>query len=171
VALDAPLRFVRTVPERQSRRGVTFVGSRQDVQACLARHHAQVQRLSILDIPGRAPAHPKDWDKKTLAPEIVFAAAKSRTDLPDLAVGLALAGHLARSEKVSLVVMPRYLEADPKLEHLLRTQHELVQGGVVLGQSGILSENTRALLREVLTSPDQHACSASWCRISRWSKR
>jgi hypothetical protein len=98
-----------------------------------------------------------------LAPVAVFAASKGPHDPPDVAVGLALAAHLARAAhtpttgpQVSLVVVPpRYLEADPQLETQLRDQRGLVQGGVVLGSTHILSEDTRTLLRQILTSTDK----------------
>jgi hypothetical protein len=93
-----------------------------------------------------------------LAPVVVFAAAIEPGHLPDVAIGLALAAHIARAnrEKVSLVVVPHYLESDPQLEKKLQSQHELVTGGVVLGQTPTVPEDTRALLRQLLTSRDQH---------------
>jgi hypothetical protein len=81
-------------------------------------------------LPCPLPAARRD----TLAPVVVFAVARrfpvTRTAAypPDVAVGLALASHLAihmatASPKVSLVVVPRgYLEADPQLEQQLRDQ-------------------------------------------------
>jgi len=59
-----------------------------------------------------------------LAPLVVFAAAKTPSDAPDVAVGLTLAAHLARERDVSLVVVPRYLQADRELEEALpRRRH------------------------------------------------
>jgi hypothetical protein len=88
---------------------------------------------------------------------VVFAAAIEPGDPPDVAVGLALAANMARAnrEKVSLVVVPHYLESDLELESKLQSQHELVKGGVVLGQTPTVPEDTRALLRQLLTSRDQ----------------
>jgi hypothetical protein len=93
----------------------------------------------------------------TLAPVVVFAVARRPVYPPDVAVGLALAAHLATaSQEVSLVVVPRnYLEADPQLEHQLRDQRGLVQGGVVLGSTRILTDDTQTLLRQIVTSTDQ----------------
>jgi hypothetical protein len=93
----------------------------------------------------------------TLAPVVVFAVARRPVYPPDVAVGLALAAHLATaSPEVSLVVVPRnYLEADPQLENELRNQRALVQGGVVLGSTRILTDDTQTLLRQILTSTDQ----------------
>ena len=95
--------------------------------------------------------------RNTLAPVVVFAAARAPGDPPDVAVGLALAAHLAmKYPRVSLVVVPRYyLESDPQLEEQLRDQRGPVQGGVVLGSTRILSDDTQALLRQVLTSTDR----------------
>jgi hypothetical protein len=105
--------------------------------------------------------------RDTLAPLVIFAVARSfpvtsaSAYPPDVAVGLALASHLAAqtptaSPKVSLVVVPRgYLEAEPQLEQQLRDQGGLVQGGVVLGSTRILPDGTQALLRQILTSTDR----------------
>ena len=125
--------------------------------------------------------------RDTLAPNVVFAVARAPGDAPDVAVGLALAAHMAAAPKatalrvvsgvvtrdfatitvlrrvaaprpvVSLVVVPRFLETDAGLEDQLRNQHELVQGGVVLGSAGILTEDTHVLLRQILTSTDQQS--------------
>jgi hypothetical protein len=79
--------------------------------------------------------------------------------LPDAAVGLALAAHMARDHRepgsVSLVVVPEYLEADPALENSLRAQHGEVLGGIVLGGVGRISDDTQTLLRQILRPPDQ----------------
>ena len=61
----------------------------------------------------------------------------------------------ANHEKVSLVVIPHYLESDQELEPTLQGQHELVTGGVALGQTPTVPEDTRALLRQLLTSSDR----------------
>lgn len=94
---------------------------------------------------------------QTLASVVVFAAAIEPGHLPDVAIGLALAAHMARAngEKVSLVVVPHYLESDHGLENKLQSQHELVTGGVVLGQTPTVPEDTRTLLRQLLTSRDR----------------
>jgi hypothetical protein len=95
-------------------------------------------------------------DGGRLAPVVVFAAAKAPRDPPDVAVGLALAAHMAMTHRqVSLVVVPRYLEADLKLEDQLRKQRQVVEGGVVLGSARVLPSDTRALLRQLLTSTDR----------------
>lgn len=92
-----------------------------------------------------------------LAPFVVFAAPIAPGAPPDVAVGLALAAHLATAdgERVSLVVIQPYLEADPALEDQLRNQREVVTGGLVLGQTPTVPEDTRALLRRLLTSTDR----------------
>jgi hypothetical protein len=112
-------------------------------------------RLSTLELSGRQLDLPV-MAQETLAPVVVFAVAKAPRELPDVAVGLALAAHMARENgQVSLIAVPRYLPADPELEAALRERRELVTGGVVLGQTEILPEDTRALLRQVLTSTDR----------------
>ena len=95
-------------------------------------------------------------------PVVVFAAAIQPGHPPDVAVGLALAAHMARAnrEKVSLVVVPHYLESDLELEKELQSQHELVTGGVVLGQTPTVPEDTRTLLRQLLTSRDRQGVLA-----------
>jgi hypothetical protein len=90
-----------------------------------------------------------------LASMVVFAVAKTPRDRPDVAIGLALAAHIATKErKVSLVIVPRYLQANAPLEQQLRNQHERVVDGIVLGETGVLSEDTHALLRQILTTTD-----------------
>jgi hypothetical protein len=93
---------------------------------------------------------------------VVFAAAIEPGDPPDVAIGLALAAHMARANegKVSLVVVPHYLESDPALEHKLQSQHEQVTGGVVLGETPTVPEDTRVLLRQLLTSTDRQGVAA-----------
>jgi hypothetical protein len=94
-----------------------------------------------------------------LASFVVFAAAKSPGESPDIAIGRVLAAHLAREERggVSLVIVPRYPETDPGAVDLLRRQKQLVEGGVIVGEPGILSEDSGTLLRQVLVSPPHSA--------------
>jgi hypothetical protein len=122
------------------------------------------KQWQALEIPSYPPLLlPTLGQPKNLAPVVVFAARKAPTDPPDVAVGLVLAAHTAHvrcinqteDRTVSLVVVPRYLEAGPRLEGLLRDQHEAVKSGLVLGENKVFSEDMRALLRQVLTSPDQ----------------
>lgn len=108
------------------------------------------QPVAVATGSGSAPA------RDGLAPVVVFAAEWSPGFAPDIAVGLALAAHMARADgDASLVVVSRYVEANPKLDALLREQRRLVKGGVILGDQKILSENTRALLRQLLTATDR----------------
>ena len=119
---------------------------------------AGVDGLSTLAVPNQPLQLPPVFaPRDTLAPVVVFAAAIEPADPPDVAVGMALAAHMARAnrEKVSLVIVPHYLESDPKLENKLEKQHEPVTGGVVLGQTPTVPEDTRVLLRQLLTSRDQ----------------
>jgi hypothetical protein len=118
---------------------------------------AGVDGLSTLAVPNQPLQLPPVFaPRDTLAPVVVFAAAIEPADPPDVAVGMALAAHMARADgEVSLVVVPHYLESDPKLENKLEKQHEPVTGGVVLGQTPTVPEDTRVLLRQLLTSRDQ----------------
>jgi hypothetical protein len=126
-------------------------------KACRSAHQLEIKGLSALagsDLPPHFPR--KVPTPTTLASGVVFAASKTPTDSPDVAVGLVLAAHLAHTgEKVSLVVVPRYLQADPQLESRLRNQSKLVKDGVLLGQAGILSADTQALLRQILRQQDR----------------
>jgi len=95
-------------------------------------------------------------DGEMLAPTVVFAAARAPEDPPDVAVGLALAAHMAAVDRpVSLLAVPRYLEANPQLEDQLRNQRQVVERGVVLGWPRVLPEDTRTLLRQLLTATDR----------------
>ena len=97
-----------------------------------------------------------------MAPVVVFAAAVEPGNPSDVAIGLALAAHMveANGGKVSLVVIPHYLESDQELEKTLERQHELVTGGVVLGETPTVPEDTRVLLRQLLTSTDRQGVAA-----------
>jgi hypothetical protein len=149
---------------------VTKIRNQDDVADCLANWHQRpVPRLTTLPHPlfrdrWRLPclpvrAYPCVPGQDKLAPVVVFAAAKAPGSAPDVAVGLALAAHMTHMTKAkrdfSLVVVPRYLDAYPQLEAQLRNQPDVVQGGVMLGSGKILSEDTHALLRRLLTAPDQ----------------
>jgi hypothetical protein len=118
---------------------------------------ADVDGLSTLRVPNQPLPPPSVPRRDTLAPVVVFAAALEPANPPDVAVGMALAAHMTRAyRKVSLVVVPHYLESDPELEKKLQSQHELVTGGVVLGQTPTVPEDTRTLLRQLLTARDRH---------------
>ena len=77
--------------------------------------------------------------------------------MPDVAVGLALAAHLAsaRHAQVSLVLVQPTLRQIPTLEAQLQSQHGLVTGGVVLGETPDSAQDAVALLRRLLRAPDQ----------------
>jgi hypothetical protein len=144
-----------TLPE------VITIQNPSEVTSCLASGDpADVAGLSIFEVPNppiRLPQVPARH-QQTLAKVVVFAAAIEPGDPPDVAVGLALAAHMARAnrEEVSLVVVPHYLESDGELENKLERHHELVTGGVVLGETPTVPEDTRVLLRQLLTSRDRH---------------
>jgi hypothetical protein len=134
-----------------------------NVYECLARklqlnHPVKVSGLSLLKVPGQQQEFPEVGlpAQQALAPFVVFAASWARNDSPDVDVGLALAAHLAPEELhgVSLVVIQRYLEADPDLVNQLQKPSEQVTGGVVLGQNPTVPGDTRALLRQLLSSPN-----------------
>jgi hypothetical protein len=171
---DAPLLF-RPHSGRQRRRfnavtrgwgDGTVVTSRYAAHACLSQRESNASRLRGLDeLPDNScpndTAKRDEDDCPLLLPEykpraklahmVVFAAAKTLGDVPDIAVGFALANHLAKADgHVSFVVVPRYIEAAARLEQRLSHEHESVTGGVVLGQAGIISDDARVLLREVI---------------------
>jgi hypothetical protein len=137
---------------------VITIQNQAEVKNCLPnRDPADVAGLSTLQVPNPLIRLPQVPPQRTLAPVVVFAAAIEPGDPPDVAVGLALAAHMARAnrEDVSLVVIPHYLESDRQLEKKLQSQHKLVSGGVVLGQTPTVPEDTRALLRELITSTNR----------------
>jgi hypothetical protein len=180
MADDAPLLFTSQDPRRQQLVDATINDWRMveifqnlpevitiqkygDVKNCLANEDpADVAGLSTLEVPNPLIQLPQVTVRQTLAPVVVFAAAIDPGDAPDVAVGLALAAHMARAnpEHVSLVVVPHYLESDLELENKLQSQHELVTGGVVLGDTPTVPEDTRALLRQLLTSTDRQGVLA-----------
>lgn len=84
-------------------------------------------------------------------------ARRETRDLPDVAVGMALAAHIAsgpNARHVSLVVIPSYLEANPGLEESLRDQDQAVNGGIVLGGDARVPDDTVVLLRHILRGRD-----------------
>jgi hypothetical protein len=143
---------------------VTKVRNQRDVIGCMeTADPAKVDGLSTLEVPNRPFELVGVRARERLAPVVVFAVAKAPRDPPDVAVGLALAAHMAKIDReVSLVVVPRYLEADPELEDQLRRRRELVKGGVVLGQTGILSEDTRACSASSSRPPTGRGFSARY---------
>jgi hypothetical protein len=154
-------RWNHAEPKNSNLPHVIRIGNHSDKGNCLYRVGVSgVSTLKtsnqLLRLPGLVAVQGK------LAPAVVFAAPKGPHDPPDVAVGLALAAHLARAAntpttkpEVTLVVVPRDLESDPPLEQQLRDQHALVQGGVVLGSTRIMSDDLRALLRQILTATNQ----------------
>jgi hypothetical protein len=175
---DAPLLFTSQNRKRQRLVDETISGwnnlrpftvqHQAEVTQCLhmkTAHLADIDGLSTLAGPYPLVQFPQTQPeipiRQMLAPVVVFAAALRSGFLPDVAVGMALSAHMATAHyPVSLVVVPRYLEADPELENQLESQHKLVKGGVVLGQTITIPEDTRALLRQRLTSTDRQSVLA-----------
>jgi hypothetical protein len=129
----------------------------KDPKKISCKPKAKIAGLSTLKVPDPLMRFPHVRSEPTLAQFVVFAAAIEPGHPPDVAVGLALAAHMARAdgEPVSLVVVPHYLESDVKLEKKLERQHELVAGGVVLGQTPTVPEETRVLLRQLLAARNE----------------
>jgi hypothetical protein len=150
-----------TIPELitiQNLPELITIQSQRDVTPCLANgDSADGDGLSTLEVSNPILRLPQVPVRQTLASVVVFAAGIQPGDPPDVAVSLALAAHMARAnrEDVSLVVVPHYLESDLELENKLQRQHELVTGGVVLGQTPTVPDDTRVLLRHLLTSTDR----------------
>jgi hypothetical protein len=143
--------------EQMAKRSVTprWISTKAAGKACVGqRKRADLKWLSTLPNPLIQLSRVPQLD--TLASTVVFAAPLAPEDPPDVAIGLALAAHMATPQhEVSLVVVPRYLEADPKLETRLQGQSELVTGGIVLGQTPTLPQDTSILLRQSLSSPSR----------------
>ena len=170
MAYDTPLLFRSRDPKQERMVDATIaswgldpngpdVASVDDAKRCLqGKDRADVKGLSAYDLPGLPLPGPNVAPARDgLAPVVVFAAEWAPNFPPDIAVGLALSAHMARTYgEVSLVVVPRYVEANSTLETKLR-EPDLVKGGVILGDQKILSEDTRALLRQLLTSTNEQA--------------
>jgi hypothetical protein len=142
---------------------VTFTTPYDISDSCLTKADpANINGVSTLEVPSHPLQLPHVKLRDTLAHVVVFAAAIEPGNPSDVAVGLALAAHMAEAndEKVSLVVIPHYLESDRELENTLESQHELVTGGVVLGETLTVPEDTRVLLRQLLTSTDRQGVAA-----------
>ena len=91
-----------------------------------------------------------------LASDVVFTVSKPPRKPADISVALALASHLATSDRdVSIVIVPRHFAADPDLDEQLRERAELVSRGVVVGGEKSVSEDTRLVLRQILRSTDR----------------
>jgi hypothetical protein len=167
----APLLFTSQDPKRQLLVDEAFdawnnppppiiIQSPGDVTRCLemTTDRVPVNGLSTLAGPYSLVQLPKPPPEiplqRKLNSTVVFAAALGPGFLPDVAVGMALAAHMAAHNPVSLVIVPRYLEADPGFESQLESQNEVVNG-VVLGQAVTIPEDTRALLRQLLTSTNR----------------
>jgi hypothetical protein len=166
---DAPLLFTWKDPKRNRLVTATIdawqavspgSAQRQRIRGCVPRGPTDPGGVStlagLLPLPGIAISG-------TLNTVVVFAAVWAPDDPADVAVGMALAAHLARADQaqVSLIVVPRYyLETDPGLENQLRSQRDLVKEGVVLGSTSVMPEDTRTLLRQLLRSADQQGVLA-----------
>lgn len=129
---------------------------------CPATGSTAKPEFALLNVPTQRrlirllPAVPA---RRQLARFVVFAAAISPGHLPDVAVGAALAAHLSAQNHghVSLVFTQPYVAADPALESQLRRQHQPVTGGLVLGETPTVPQDTAALLRQMLRTPDQQS--------------
>jgi hypothetical protein len=135
---------------------VIDIQNEDDVSACLSRSiPGLAEHLSTLGMPDIGEPDPQltipEVDAGQLEPTIVFAPPKSPVDQPDVAVGLALAAHMARKDRpVSLAVVPRYIEADSELDEALRKRRRQVDGGIVLGPTEVYA---RGHTRRVAPGP------------------
>ena len=166
MAHDAPLLFTSRAPRRRRLVDTTVDNWQKEPKVFKGshcpkeEHSADASRVSTPAASKQLFTRPSlpVGAQATLAPVVVFAVDRAPGESPDVAVGLALAAHLAmKYPAVSLVAVPRYLESDYQLEQQLRSQRQLVQGGVILGSAGILTEDTHALLRQILISTDQQS--------------
>jgi hypothetical protein len=144
--------------ERLNKNEVMTIGNSGGTTGCVApTEDPGTKGLWTLSGVPRLVRLPTDIHARgKLAPTVVFAAAWEPNFTPDVAIGMALSAHMASpSRSVSLVVVPRYLEADPKLVSALEGQQQLVAGGVVLGEAETVPDDTRALLRQLLAATDR----------------
>jgi hypothetical protein len=101
-----------------------------NVTKCLGKRKlTDIAGLSTLQVSNPLIGLRDVPSQSKLAHVVVFAAAIEPGRPPDVAVGLALAAHMARAnqENVSLVVVPNYLESDQELVTELQGQHDLVR--------------------------------------------
>ena len=132
---------------------VTYVTTEYD---CLPGRNPDGVR-ALTDNAELVPDVPSVTAHDELATVVVFAASKTPTSPADVTVGLVLAAHLATSfdRNVSMVVLPRYIGSDLRLDQQLRDQRDVVSRGIVVGREGSIPEETRVVLRQILRSQDQ----------------
>lgn len=97
---------------------------------------------------------------------IVVAAAKSGGDAPDIPVAMAVAAHLTHvgeSQKIGLLIVPPYLEADPTLR-LTLTKQPVVDRGLIIGGPLVVPDSLQANLRKLL--PQQQSDLSLWRRLA-----
>jgi hypothetical protein len=167
--VDAPLLFLGSTPAQRRRVDATIeswsasakddfriaIVGHGDAVACMDDHGRTASRLSVFDIRSGSRRQFDGIEAgKKLESLAVIAAPRSQRAEPDVAIGLALGAHLAVERgPVSLVIVPRFPQTDHAALAQLRKQHDVAREGVVLGQTGILSEDSRTLIREITASP------------------
>jgi hypothetical protein len=89
--------------------------------------------------------------KECALPETtIFATVQHDPDLPDVAVAIALASHLARNQDfghVGIIVLPRYLQIESDLQELVRECGSTVTEAFIIGGTDAVSGDLRDLLK------------------------
>jgi hypothetical protein len=157
---DAPVLF--TSPTRQRQRKVDALRRRWETQIAELKKPWRLvvtyvtteydyctpgratDRVRILtDNAGLVPGVPSMTVEDDLESVVVFAASKTPRSPADVTVGVVLAAHLGTwfDRNVSLVILPRYIGADLRLDQQLRDQRDVVSRGVVVGKEGSIPED------------------------------
>jgi hypothetical protein len=92
-----------------------------------------------------------------LAKTLVFATVQHAPDVPDAAVAIVLASHLARNhgnKDVGVVVLPRYLQLSPELQNFLRNCGSTVHEAFIVGGPAAVSDDLRDLLKVIVIPSD-----------------
>lgn len=94
---------------------------------------------------------------------LIFATAQHQPDLPDVAVAIALAAHLNAApdlkgadikERFTVVMLPRYLQADQRLAAALNERGGKVKEAYVIGEYDAVSNSLRELLKAMIVPLD-----------------
>ena len=93
-----------------------------------------------------------------LASTVIFAAAKSTRDAPDLAVALPLARQLSTTtRRVTVIITPPYLESDQQLRSFLGNSEQVVEDGIIIGGTTRIPQATESELTDLLARQEDAA--------------
>jgi hypothetical protein len=111
-------------------------------------------------VGGLNVVQPQDWKGST---RLIFATAQHAPDLPDVAVAVALAAHLNSApdlrtapddERFTVIVLPRYLQAEQDLAEVLRKHGTRVNEALLIGGSDAISDSLREVLKTTIVPLD-----------------